>query len=122
MKEIFQAFSYMFKDNKILQKYLIISAILAAPILFIILVKIPALQLTVAFLMIFLLIMLSGYWVTCIKAVLNQNENVVLPYINVKNNLVLGFKYAVAGLLLVIALVPIVIISGLLSKAVPVQF
>ena len=100
-----EAFLFMFKDNMLKQKALIyfLFAFIAnfltqwsnlfvpsgrgesAPIQYYILIILAC---VVSFIP-------SGYGISCIKSLLEQKENPVLPFLNIKNNFVLGFKFAV---------------------------
>lgn len=64
-----------------------------------------------------------GYMLTCMKALIDQDETCVLPYINPLKNLYKGFKYAIALLsmlipLFVLTLIIIAIITGITSGSV----
>jgi hypothetical protein len=104
-----EAFNFMFKDNMLAKKALtyacaafianiisnIANTMAPAPN------ALPSLQYVVLFILgaLFMLIP-SGYGVSCIKAFVEQKENIVLPFLNVKNNFLLGFKLAVAVILM----------------------
>lgn len=100
-----EAFNFMFKDNMYAKKALVyVGAAFIANLLSNIANTMapkchcmPSIQYIILFLLatIFMLIP-SGYGVSCIKAFVEQKENIVLPFLNIKHNFVLGFKLAVA--------------------------
>ncbi|DAB20935.1 TPA: hypothetical protein CPT94_08860 [Candidatus Gastranaerophilales bacterium HUM_22] len=101
-----KAFTYMFKDNRFIQKssiyflFLLIGTFCTnyANILLKAGGK-PVLHL-VYLAGIILLLVPYGYVVSCIKALTEQKENFILPMFNVKTNFVIGLKYIIAILLL----------------------
>ena len=115
-----EAFTYMFKDNKFAQKaamYFCFALIASLCSEFgkyfteIEQTKIstPVLLLILIFSIVFGLIV-NGYKILCTRAILEQKENIVIPYINVKNSLFTGFKLGVAILLLILIFISIAII------------
>ena len=58
-----------------------------------------------------------GYMYTCIKSLIDQDENPILPFVSPWENLIKGFKYSIAILLLLVPLfiVTILIIAGIAS-------
>ena len=124
-----KAFKYMFKDNMLLKKSFMVVGLLLlqtiCPFISGVLSKfaetamkdnLPAsfccliAALIISFIGFFASILYCGYFVNCIKAVSAQEDNIVLPFVNFKNNLVLGFKYMVAVLLFVLEIVGLVLI------------
>ena len=112
-----QAFSYMFKDNMIKQKaltyfgFIFIAQFLTqwadvyAPE-----VKgaIPPIQYFILFILGFIAMFIpTGYGVSCLKALIEQKENPVLPFVNIKNNFILGFKLTVSVTLLALTFMSI---------------
>jgi hypothetical protein len=47
---------------------------------------------------------LTGYYLTCIKAITGQNQNYILPFMNIWTSFVKGFKFIIATILITIAL------------------
>ena len=133
---MYHYFTYMFKDNKFYQKYLFYLLFLGINT-FITLYTEPRLKihnfsLEIIFLYLLGIIIqfiLSGYFVSCVKAIINQRDNFVLPMLNLKNNIVLGFKYDLS-LILFIALYSLLIfmltvlfyIPSLLTSIFPEMF
>ncbi len=101
-----EAFNYMFKDNLFKQKWAAYFCFAFFGGLFTNLGNSPALGSFKAFAPLFLLIGIiimfipSGYIVACIRALVEQKENYVLPLFNFKNNLLTGFKFWIAVLIL----------------------
>lgn len=104
-----EAFNFMFKDNMFKKKAFIyvIVAFIANLISNIAntMAPQPNTAPTIQYIIIFIvgaLLMLipSGYGMSCIKAFIEQNENIVLPFLNVKNNFIIGFKLAVSVLIM----------------------
>ncbi len=126
-----EAFNYMLKDNRIREK-----AALYFGILFIAnfcsicaqyisssnnpsdMMLLKALLLSLAGFVISLIT--TGYCINCIKTIVEQKENIVLPFINFKNNIVTGFKLSVSiGMLIISAIlvmVPLILINTPLTK------
>ena len=100
-----EACSYMFKDNKFLQKfgiYYVLSLIAMICTSVIGEVKDPNLLIPAVVLWIvgvLLNFIPFGYFVSAIKALKTQKDNFVLPMFNFGKNFKLGFKYAIASLL-----------------------
>lgn len=99
-----KAYTYMFHDNKILQKFCTV-----LPFLIIAIVIAYHLESTkpgtVSYYLIFALSMffgmfLNGYAINCIKSVIIQekNENIVLPYLTHKS-FITGFKFLITSFL-----------------------
>ena len=112
-----EAFYYMFKDNMIKQKaltyfgFIFIAQFLTqwadvyAPE-----VKgaIPPIQYFVLFILGFIAMFIpTGYGVSCLKALIEQKENPVLPFVNIKNNFILGFKLTASFILLMLSFMSI---------------
>lgn len=74
-----KAFTYMFKDNKIMNKSLILIILAFAESILNILGLIIA-------------PIICGYKISCVKSIMEQSENYILPYANIKKNFVLGIK------------------------------
>jgi len=116
------AFTYMFKDNMLVKKTLLLFTLVllqtSFPFISSWLSKyagtsenLPAalgmllLGLIVSLLGLICSIIFCGYFVTCVKSIAAQKDNIVLPFINIKNNLILGLKYMVAyGLFMLIVI------------------
>ncbi len=98
-----EAFDYMFNDNKFNQKALTYFVLAFFGTIFSNLAALNEKSLIMPMLtLVGLIIMLIpvGYVVSCIKALIEQKENFVLPIFNFKNNFILGFKFAIATLIL----------------------
>ena len=116
-----KAFTYMFKDDKFLNKaggyfllffisqlcYFLCSsfsekkiAISSSPIL-----------LLCFFIGFFITIILSGYSFNVIKSIILKKENIILPYINFSNNIRLGLKWF-ASTFLLISVICAICLSG----------
>ncbi len=115
-----EAFYYMFKDNKILEKYITIILSILIPVFATIIIKIKVVQLIIILLLIPLCIILSGYWISCVKAIVNQKQNIILPYINIKNNIVTGFKWRIAELILGLVLLGLVLFGIGITYIIPI--
>lgn len=129
-----EAFTYMFNDNMLKKKALtyFVFVLLANLLTQISLIFAPPARGVVAPPQYYILSILSaivmmiptGYLISCIKAILEQNENPVLPFLNVKNNFVLGFKFFInilllslsVGVIFVLILIPAAILSVILPK------
>lgn len=118
------AFNYMFKDNKYGQKALVLALITLltqfcyntadtykgcysnVP---------PSAEYYILNILGTLIHMFAiGYGFACIKALFEQNDNYVLPFINLKNSFILGFKNYIAiflftTILAIITLAPVVV-------------
>jgi len=114
-----EAFYYMFKDNKIFQKYIAIVLSILIPIFAAVIIKIEVVKLIIILLLIPLCMILSGYWISCVKAIVNQKQNIILPYINVKNNIITGFRLGVAELILGLILLLLVLFGVGFTSIVP---
>ncbi len=126
-----EAFTYMFKDNKFLQKafvYFLFAFIANFFIQYASTTLMPTQENPFnieyyAFLLLGTVLMFipQGYYVSCVRALKEQQENLVLPYFNLINNFKQGFKFNVSIWLLCIAFCAIsivaFIIGGLLSVA-----
>lgn len=115
MKEVF---TYMFKDNKFIQKAAIYYVFLLTGTFCTnyanILLKAggkPVLYL-VYLAGILLLLVPYGYVVSCVKALIEQKENYILPMFNIKNSFVISIKYilALSVLCLVFALIMAIVV------------
>ena len=123
-----EAFSYMFKDNMIKQKagiYLVIlfiSSLLTNYANYMInknMVKSPSIETIILSLAGFVISLITtGYCVNCIKTIVEQRENIILPFVNIKNNLFLGFKYYISLSLLGLIMTIVLVSSFFLSKEV----
>ena len=108
-----EAFNFMFKDNMLKKKALIVLLFLfIANLLTNIASTIappkgaaPSLTYTIlAILGMLFLFIPNGYGITCVKSFIEQKENIVLPFLNIKNNFILGLKQAIAILIAVLLL------------------
>ncbi len=107
-----EAFTYMFKDNKFLQKafvYFLITFIGQFAIQYATNTLIPTQAKSFnieyyAFLLLGTVIMFipQGYYISCIRALKEQQANLVLPYFNFINNFKQGFKFNISLWLLCI--------------------
>lgn len=120
-----EAFTYMFKDNMLKKKAIMyfifallgnlftqISLIFAPPARG---VAAPPQYYILSILSAVVMMIPTGYLISCIKAIMEQNENPVLPFLNVKNNFVLGFKFFISITLLSLAFGVIFIILSILA-------
>jgi len=100
-----EAFNFMFKDNMFLKKAMVY--VFVAFVANLVsnyantLAPMPKTMPSIQYILFFLagaILMLipSGYGVSCIKAFVEQKDNFVIPFLNIKNNFVLGFKLAVS--------------------------
>lgn len=104
-----EAFTYMFKDNKYPQKaltyfccvFLAQLAVMYAKIFAPNCVNCPAAPeySLWSFIGSILMILPIGYGITCIKSLIEQKENFIIPFFNFKNSLITGLKYIVAIIL-----------------------
>ena len=138
-----EAFTYMFNDNMLKKKALTyfvfvllanlltqISLIFAPPARD---VAAPPQYYILSILSAIVMMIPTGYLISCIKAIMDQNENPVLPFLNVKNNFVLGFKFFInilllslsvgvmfvlmsVGVMFLLILIPAAILSVILPK------
>ena len=103
---IIEAFNYMFKDNMFKQKALTYFCFAFVGTFLMNLGNSVQMTKLAVFAPLFLLagaiIMFipSGYCIHAIKAVIEQNDNYVLPLFNFKHNFATGFKFMVAVLLM----------------------
>ena len=134
-----EAFTYMFKDPGIKDKattYIIICfiafALTALPEIsqfsgiattspYITPVTAPSFEL-LAFCGKLLNLVLLGYSFTCVGAIIKQNQNIVLPFLNIWNSFVKGFKFNIATILLILPIIPLTFIISLLGKNIAVIF
>ena len=114
-----RAFTYMTKDNKIMQKIFTLYGLMGLCIVLLLLgVKLGILGTILA--IIFILVIacvMCGYWLNCVKAVSEQKENIVLPLMNFKQNFIFGIRNYIAGALFalgmaIVLLIPFVFSSG----------
>ena len=102
-----QAFCYMFKDNKFYQKYLyyfILMSICTFLLTYsdykanaqLFSIQTPLMKILGTL----ILTIPTGYSYSCIKALISQKENFILPAVNLKKNFVTGFKFDLATLLI----------------------
>lgn len=61
---------------------------------------------------IFIILIINGYRVSCIRSLLAGKENVIFPYINLKKNLKIGLKYTLAALVCYIPLFYLIMGAG----------
>ena len=120
-----EAFTYMLKDNKIVQKALTYFGFALASGLCSNFsqyltpqnacdISISALVLGLAG--IFFSMITSGYGISCKRAIVEQKENIVLPFLKFGSNLFSGFKFGIAITLLALALSAVIMISAILGK------
>ena len=120
-----EAFTYMLKDNKIVQKALtyfgliLISGLCTNFSQF--LTPKHACNISISCLVlgligIFLSMITSGYGISCKRAIVEQKENIVLPFLKFGSNLFSGFKFGVAITLLVLAITAVIMISAIIGK------
>ncbi len=126
-----EAFYYMFKDNMFKKKVLMYFCFAFIANLLIQYGNIfaPANKNAIAPIQYYILNLLGfivllipcGYGVSCLKALMEQNENPVLPFLNIKNSFILGFKLMLGIILLTIIFgifyVAAAIIFAILSAA-----
>ncbi len=113
-----EAFTYMFKDNKFWLKLLSLYGIGFLFILLLIICVLIA-DVTNKYVGAFILfifgtiisILVSGYYMTCINALAAQENNIVIPFININKNMTKGLMFYFASILWNIA----IIIAGVLS-------
>jgi len=100
-----EAFNFMFKDNMFVKK-----AMTYACVAFIAnfisnyantLAPAPNTMPSIKYLLFFfvgaiLMLIPSGYGMSCVKAFVEQKENYVIPFLNIKTNFILGLKLAVS--------------------------
>lgn len=129
-----KAFNYMFKDNKFKQKAFVYFCFVLLANLFTQIgnVYAPIDRNTIAPIQYYILGLLgaitlfipTGYGISCTKALMEQNDNYILPLLNVKNCFVLGFKLMVSvifmsivfGLLYALLMIPIGILGAFLPS------
>ena len=119
-----EAFNFMFKDNMFVKKALTYSAVVFVATLCSNIANtlapqantLPSLQFILLSIIGFILMFIpSGYGVSCIKAFIEQNENIIIPFVNIKNNFILGLKLTISIILvtllfgIVIAIVAIIL-------------
>ena len=119
------AFTYMFYDNKFLQKaifYFIFCLSTKLCLEFATVFSEQNIYITAMLLYIvgtIFSIVTNGYFISCVKALISQNKNYVLPVFNMKS-LLLGIKYTIsiflAGLCLFFILFFVFILSLFLGK------
>ena len=120
-----EAFNFMFKDNMLKNKVIIYFLFLFLANLFNNYANIfaPACKGCLAppqYYILYLIgtiIMLipSGYGISCIKSFVVQSDNYILPFVNVKNNFVLGIKLGISVLIMAFILTIIATFAGILS-------
>ena len=94
-----EAFTYMFKDNRLLSKAVPISAqfLCIFALCFVsLLTSSQFLTMLTVLLIIFTIVSIFGYFITTVKAIILQNSNIVLPALKPINNFTLGFKSGIA--------------------------
>ncbi|MBQ9245369.1 DUF4013 domain-containing protein [bacterium] len=124
-----EAFLYMLKDNKIKEKAAIYFGIMFVATLLQNLSQYisshnvsgtPTIQTILLALSGFVISFITtGYSIICIKTIIEQKDNIVMPYINIKS-FYPGLKYIISlGLLSIVIyliLIPIYVISAMVSK------
>lgn len=60
----------------------------------------------------------AGYSISCKRAVVEQKENIVLPFVNIGKNFITGFKFCISIMLLIIALVALGILFILIGNVI----
>lgn len=110
-----EAFYYMFKDDKFLTKYMMIFLLILLPFILSIYVKIKIIKIILLIVFMSIYLILSGYWINCVKAVTDQSNNIVLPFINIKNNIWTGLRWIFAELIFGIIALGVLILLGFLS-------
>lgn len=109
-------FKFFANDNKIVQKILVLYGllILCGVILFISLLN-NIIGLIGIVLLLIIAIAMSGYWLSCVKAISLNTNNIVLPFFNFKSCISLGFRNAIANFLYYLVFLIPAIIFGLLA-------
>ena len=114
-----RAFTYMTKDNKILNKILTLYGLMGLCVLALLLGAMSgAIGIILAITVIFTIVcVMCGYWLNCVKAVSEQKDNIVLPLMNFKQNFIFGIRNYVAGALFalgmaVVLLIPFIFCGG----------
>lgn len=118
------ALSYMFKDNKFTPKYVVLFALTFLCMLQALIPesKEPSLNYLImmglaGLISIIVQILYYGYISAGIKAVAEQQTNLILPFFNLKTHAILGLKFLVASIFLGVA-VCAVLIAGFIVSAV----
>lgn len=109
------AFNYMFKDNRFAQKAGIYFILVFVSQVFLNYANtfnsgatrqmLPADYYIFAFIGTVLNLIPLGYGISCIRALIEQKDTSVVPFVNIKNNLWQGFKYSIAILILTVAFI-----------------
>lgn len=118
------AFNYMFKDNKYWQKALVLASIVFLSELNSNTANMykgccmaPSKEYYILNILSTLIKMFAlGYSFTCIKALCEQKDNYVLPFINLKNNFILGIKNYIA-ILFISAIGYVLVFTGYFIEA-----
>jgi hypothetical protein len=119
-----EAFNFMFKDNMFVKK-----AMTYACVAFIAnfisnyantLAPMPNTMPSIKYLLIFfvgaiLMLIPSGYGMSCVKAFVEQKENFVIPFLNIKTNFVLGFKLAISVIFMSLIFGLVIVLTAMLS-------
>lgn len=127
-----KALTYMFKDNmigkKFAQVYLLLIVLLILSV-FTPFFKEPIRELPLAMAFpiasIILIvkylseILIWGYLISCLKSNLFRSENIILPFVNFKRNLIVGIKYFLATFFMALAMIALVCLIMLLYKIAP---
>lgn len=115
-----EAFTYMFKDNKLFNKAISIIAYLVVPFILGLMYMITNSQflaIIAVLAVIFTLFALTGYFISCVKAIALQDLFIVLPNLNPVNNFVSGvkplFASAVANIAVSLGCAIIIFLSSL---------
>ena len=58
---------------------------------------------------------MCGYWLNCVKAVSEQKENIVLPFMNFKQNFIFGIRNYIAGALFALGMAIVLLIPFVFS-------
>lgn len=118
-----EAFSYMFNDNKFWQKslaYLAVSIIAIFANLYYKNISPYENQNLFEYFLFWLIgslstLLASGYFYNCVKALIEQKENFILPFFNIKTCFITGIKYAISNLLLFLCIFISMFLVGLTS-------
>jgi len=125
-----EAFTYMFKDNMFKKKAFMyfVFALIAGFIVQCANTYLPSTPKTVPPIQYYLLWLLGtfamfipqGYNLNCIRAIMEQRENPILPFMNIKNSFIIGFKFYLSLFIFMLGIVAAsivyCIIIGILSS------
>lgn len=112
-----KAFTYMAKDNKIIQKILILYGLMGLCVLALLVgAMLGAIGTILAIAVILAIVcIMCGYWLNCVKAISEQKDNIVLPFINFKQNFVFGIRNYAAGALFALGMAVVLLIPFVFS-------